>query len=273
MYPGFTWFPFKDLSKFVIECECIDAFTVITLHWCNDLALKVYSMQNTVLQNKHVFIYTHAHTYTHILTRTYTLTYSHTHTLTHTHTLHIPHTYTHHTPHNTHHHTTHTHTHAHTHTHTCTLTHTHIMHSHTPHIPHTPHHTQPHTTHTHTYTHTYCTEWEDVMSLCCRVWSSRHPQVLVWLRPLRRTWYSACQGQYTWRQSLNCVQCCQHSIQESVLDTPTLLHLAALNNCTEVVDFLKQRLFPPIGRYRLVLDYNAPVGHSAVGCGEGVVRV
>ena len=37
-----------------------------------------------------------------------------------------------------------------------------------------------------------------------------------------------------------------------------------------MVEFLKQRLFPPIGRYKLVLDYNALVGHSAV---EGVVRV
>ncbi|KAL5476240.1 hypothetical protein EMCRGX_G026162 [Ephydatia muelleri] len=45
--------------------------------------------------------------------------------------------------------------------------------------------------------------------------------------------------------------------KECVLDTPTLLHLAALNNHTEVVEFLKQRLFPPIGRYKLVLDYNA----------------
>lgn len=47
-------------------------------------------------------------------------------------------------------------------------------------------------------------------------------------------------------------------MKECVLETPTLLHLAALNNHIEVVEFLKQRLFPPIGRYKRILHYNTP---------------
>ena len=79
----------------------------------DDVTLRSFAIQDSIIQNILTKLQTHTHTHTHVHThaRTHTHTYTHTHVHTHTHT------YTH----------THVHTHTRTHTRTHTHTYTHII--------------------------------------------------------------------------------------------------------------------------------------------------